>query len=637
MAANLDPNNNPNNNTSTGVGGAPTSSGAPTSAGAPVGVGAPQGGNIASSGGVQQSFLNPSGPAPQANNSGNFTNIQSYLNANQGAGQNIAGAIGQNANNQANTVANTTGNAQGVIGGQIAQENANIAQAGGIVNQIGQDPTQLFGGYNAGTNSFNNAQQFGNFQQLQNGTTNAAALTGAANQALQPAQADVNNLNTFANQAGSEQGRFGLLQQTLGNAGYNSGQQGLDQLLLSTAPGNNLGNLQTNLNNTATGAANNLANTQQQFASQIGALTPAAQAAQAQIAAAIGTTAAPTSGAAGTAYTPNATGAYGTGAFGALQTNLVNALNKQQGTANTDYSNLISALNNGGLNAQQFQDLNQALGGNLNANSQLFGGMTGASLDPAFAAQQYNINQVATAPQYTQYQALQALAGAPGTGPSIGGLTGPAAAPTNDISVNTNMFAPQYGTNTTGYNNATSGWQNLANNFGPAQQDQQAKIAADQAASKDITQQVNQAGYDPSNPAFANYNNLVGQQTGINNQLLADTNVGNLYQTQAGLAAQGLANAQKAAGSTGSIMSLLSPEVQAQLQAANAGGNVGPVSQDQLEAQVTNLLGAGAGQYVAPSGGGGGLFGGGGLSNITKQILPAATINFPQLSKQLQS
>ena len=592
MAANLDPNNNVDSqgnpltsNTTTpasGVGSGPTSGGAQQGSGAHMGG--------VSSGGVQN-IQAPSGPAPIANQSGQFTNLQNYLNANQGAGQQIAGVIGQSGQNQANAIGTAAGNAQGVIGGQIAAENANIGQASGWANTIDQSnapvmntafdetpnstaptPAQL-GGAAGLLNTLNSTGQLGDFQSILAGQNNSATLQGQATQALNPIQNQVNNLNTFANQANSETGRFGLLQQTLGRAGYNQGEQGIDQFLLQTSPGNILGNLQTGLTNTAVGAGNTLANTQGNLSAGINALNPASAAAAAQLSGAIGTTAQP-----GT--TSGSFVGTGTGQLGQLQQNLIGNQNQLNTQATTDLTNLQQALAAGQINSQQFADINTALGGTLNAGSYInqaeLTGLGGGIGNP-FTAQQYNLNQAATAPQYAQYQALQQLAGGATGNNTIAGFTGAAAVPTNDIAINTAALSPQVADEAGAGGQAFTQNEALLNQLNQYGAQQAATTAADVA----------------SGQGNAAYLSAVQQ-----NKYAAD-----IGQVNANIAAA-TGNTGTGVGAQTSIASMMggpTSNAYQQLLNSNPGTSTAQLSLPALNAMLTQLLGANAVNQTPPS------------------------------------
>jgi hypothetical protein len=194
---------------------------------------------------------------PNRQGSGRFTNIQSYLGANRGAGQNLAQGVTNQVNKeldknkqQANDSA-----ASARAGIQAAQGTLNQGQQQlGQLKTIGQNIQQNTGAQNLdnqnslGVKEFKNDPNFNQFQQIQSGQAineNALGIQSqnAANQAASLNQQAQNR----ANQAQTEQGRFDLLKQTFGgnvNPQYTQGQQRLDQLFLQKQ---GLGNLKNNL------------------------------------------------------------------------------------------------------------------------------------------------------------------------------------------------------------------------------------------------------------------------------------------------------------------------------------------------------------------------------------------------------
>lgn len=184
------------------------------------------------------------GAAPTQTGSGRYTNLQKYLGANQGAGDRLAQGIGSKIN-------------QSLKPGQTTADTEASKVAEGI--QRGQNDLQRGQGYNAQLQDQNfNAQDFANNQnQLQDFTnfrTGQAIDTNAINNQLNTAQT-ANQSQQLAvqnriGQVGNEAGRFGLLKEAFGgmNKPYSTGQQRLDQLFLQAGGGNNIGQLQNNLN-----------------------------------------------------------------------------------------------------------------------------------------------------------------------------------------------------------------------------------------------------------------------------------------------------------------------------------------------------------------------------------------------------
>lgn len=405
MAINASPYNpndpaNPNNN----VGVNPTGTPSITGAGG-VGIGAPQGVGAPGSSGAVQGSNAPAG-------SGQFVNLQKYLDANAGAGAAMAGQIAQKGQNQADTIGNTINQANTTVGSQLDAEKNRIAQATGFANQTQQDPLKMFGGYNP-TTGYADQTGFNQYQQLLKGTTNAQDLTNQITQAFNPAQSQLNDFQTYANQAGNEAGRFQLLQQAMGRPTYTPGQQKLDQLLLQNDNTGALNSLQQNLANQASTAQNALNTSQQNLNTGISSLTPAALSAQQQLKGAVGTISNP--------------GDVGTGALGALQQQLnisaANQVAQQTGLKNDILTETASSPKTALVGPNQQMNLDpqvlKALG--LTYGQHLYG------LDPSrlaelakagtqFAPDTITPQSMATDADVARYQALNALSGNSGPG-----------------------------------------------------------------------------------------------------------------------------------------------------------------------------------------------------------------------------
>lgn len=198
-----------------------------------------------------------SSPSPQG--SGRFTNIQKYINANQGGGQKIANQIGNTLQNQ---FGQQTGQAQDYYtklnqgiqqGNQVAQTGQGYTQQlKDIGNQINNATTA---GYDqrgaqdqnlAGIQNFVNQPNFNQFQDIQAGRgINEGLLNLQQQKAAQAANTALQGTQQAQQALSSEGGRFGLLQKQFGgnsSPNYSQGQQRLDQILLGQ--GNGLNNLQ---------------------------------------------------------------------------------------------------------------------------------------------------------------------------------------------------------------------------------------------------------------------------------------------------------------------------------------------------------------------------------------------------------
>jgi hypothetical protein len=482
------------------------------------------GGAPAPAGGITPVVTGSSAPVQAGSSGSGFTNLKSYLDANKGAGQNIANAISQKGTNQENQVSQGISQANNTIGNQMAQENANIAAATtspitpasptsvgasapapvaaptpatasvgssnpsatsipssgvnksastipGTVPTVNpsiesvETPTdisssatassapaptpaaapaptptqggfvgQLLAGNAAGITG--NANSLNQFQQLYGGTNNSAAIQNAATQAFAPVQQNLANAQTFAGQTGSENGRFNLLQQTLGGQNYTPGAQSIDQMLIQNGAGNNtLNQLQQNLANRANINQANLAAAQNNVTSGIAGINAGSAAAQQALQGAVGTANTNLSNTIGTQgkYTAAANGnpASLTGGSGevlaaqqaalANNTTLQNALSSGQGLTAAQWQSL-------GLSAGDASTMNtlyglstpdsaasvagQHVGTQMTGNdvapvnlSTFLGGMKGANPNLI------NAGNVATTGDYNQYNALSQLSG----------------------------------------------------------------------------------------------------------------------------------------------------------------------------------------------------------------------------------
>ena len=187
--------------------------------------------------------------------SGRFTNLQSYINANQGAGNNISNAVQKNVSNsvagnqQIAQTADTTG-----------QQNVN--QGNQIIAQGQQFQTQMSAPTFTPDQAIQFAQNQGNVQAVNNLETGKAIDTTALQQQNQQANSAAatfeNQANQYQQQAGTETGQQNLLGQTYGGQYkpvYSAGDSRLDNMLLQATPGS-LNSLQS-----AIGGINQNANT----------------------------------------------------------------------------------------------------------------------------------------------------------------------------------------------------------------------------------------------------------------------------------------------------------------------------------------------------------------------------------------
>lgn len=187
-------------------------------------------------------------------------NIQQYMQANQGAGQQLQSGIENNFQNQANQVNQGVNNSQNQLNTQADQNKLGNLDASQQANTIGtafKDPQALLNAYNQGKSSTSqqpvhteNSDAYNNFNMLNTGGYNPGIQNYSATEQNQygALQNQLAGLAQQSNNAGNELGRSQLLQNTVGRNGYNQGQQTLDNLFLQTQPGI-ANNLQANLKN----------------------------------------------------------------------------------------------------------------------------------------------------------------------------------------------------------------------------------------------------------------------------------------------------------------------------------------------------------------------------------------------------
>jgi len=208
-------------------------------------------------------------PTQQNQGSGQFTNINKYLKANQNAGQQIGNKIqsginqdlkGQvsQANNQAQAfqqgVQKAQGNIQqgttylGNVGGDINAYNQYLTQAAPTLGPVQADKFD----YNRMMGLTANQDELSKFTGLRSGATqqqDKQTLDQASIASQQASQAANDRLNARQQQLASENSRYGLLNEFVGQKNnYNTGNQRLDQLFLQRDKSNTLGNLNQNLN-----------------------------------------------------------------------------------------------------------------------------------------------------------------------------------------------------------------------------------------------------------------------------------------------------------------------------------------------------------------------------------------------------
>lgn len=239
-----------------------------TSNGAPVQTSGTSG---STGGGSTSSGSQTGGGVSAPTNSGSYTNLQKYLNANQGFDSSQGGLGGEIASNINNSAQGINQNIQGASNAfnqqaQQAQQSyavptsyqpVSTAPVSGAMLDTNQTPagpaasapspsqasssTPSYQSYlNSIIGNAGNAQQ-SDIQSVNNmananyaGPTSLNSLTG--NQNLGALQLQTGNLANQANDTQSEQGRMSLLNQMFGNNNYTQGQQTLDNLLIQNSP-----------------------------------------------------------------------------------------------------------------------------------------------------------------------------------------------------------------------------------------------------------------------------------------------------------------------------------------------------------------------------------------------------------------
>lgn len=156
--------------------------------------------------------------------SGQFTNVSQYLQANKGAGQQIAGAVTNRLGTDVEKAKSETSDVANVRQAVEAEKNRITAAADtttGLKTQLQADPTKLTADA-ASKQNFINLRK--GINQFDTQATQAQTEGTQAAMALQNAAQRVGNL-------GTETGRSALLGQTFANPTYSQGQKKLDQLL----------------------------------------------------------------------------------------------------------------------------------------------------------------------------------------------------------------------------------------------------------------------------------------------------------------------------------------------------------------------------------------------------------------------
>lgn len=192
-------------------------------------------------------------PAASRGNPSGTPNVQDYLNANQGAGQKLSGAISGNVQNQANQVQQNYNTSQQQLGSMYDTANQNLSQGQSAANSAFQNPQDLLNAYQASKAQANptpgstpaapdqqNLQAYNQFQGDVAGTQqynqNQQQIQNygqAGQQAVNNLQPQLGQLQQTAAMGANQMGQNQLLQQAVGTPNYSTGQKTLDSLFLS--------------------------------------------------------------------------------------------------------------------------------------------------------------------------------------------------------------------------------------------------------------------------------------------------------------------------------------------------------------------------------------------------------------------
>lgn len=211
-----------------------------------------EGVNTLSTGPVAQASASPMAPmaqssAGQPKGSGRFTNLQKYIDANQGGGQQLAGGIGKGIQEKVDENKNKAQDYYSKVAQGIQQGQQTAQQGSQYLNQLQGIGSNIKA--NTGADKLNNRSQsmgieefvqdpgFANYQNIQAGRgINENELALQQTNLGQAAKGYLDTTSQGLQNLGSESGRFNLLKQTYGgnvNPQYSVGQQRLDQLFLS--------------------------------------------------------------------------------------------------------------------------------------------------------------------------------------------------------------------------------------------------------------------------------------------------------------------------------------------------------------------------------------------------------------------
>lgn len=251
-----------------------------------------------------------SGASPATQGSGRFTNLKKYVNANQGAGEQLGSKISGNIDRNVEKTNKEATSAAGNVANAVNAEKDRLSQ-GNQFNQQLQDQSE-----NGAQAIYGNEENKTRFSNLLNNQNIASNLSSQAQTASDAANRGLNAANQQVQNLGTEQGRFSLLQQSVKSPQYTQGQQRLDQLMLQAGNPNQLVQNQRDLQGKVQNYGSAIANQYGDIGSQIGQVGTQAQ----DISKLLGST------------------------LGSETQNLVNAQNTEAGNLNTQNALANSAL-----------------------------------------------------------------------------------------------------------------------------------------------------------------------------------------------------------------------------------------------------------------------------------------------------
>lgn len=180
-----------------------------------------------------------------------FTNLQDYLNANQG--NDLNNVLASGINQQIGATNTTLQNAQGDFANQLAGANqagsaADVANEQNVLGYALNNPNQV------------TPQDVSQFNKWENQTYNGPTQLSSVSEFPQ-LTSQLQELQGLGANLNSPSGKSQLLNTFINQPGYTQGQQNFDTMLLGSSPNNNntlnnLGQQISNVNNNVTGAEN---------------------------------------------------------------------------------------------------------------------------------------------------------------------------------------------------------------------------------------------------------------------------------------------------------------------------------------------------------------------------------------------